>query len=94
MFKLNIEKAKDLHRNRIRAARKQKFQDLDAKFMKALETNDTEKIAEITALKQQLRDLPACEEIENACCTDDLKNHWPDILGCNCPYCDGYYNPN
>ena len=86
MFKLNIEKAKDLHRNRIREARTERFKVLDTEFMKALEIGDTEKVAEISATKQELRDLPACDEIENATSLDDLKNHWPDILECECPY--------
>lgn len=86
MFKLNLDKAKDLHRNRLRYAREEKFKELDAEFMKALERGDTQRVAEVTALKQQLRDLPSCEEVECATCLDDLINHWPDILGCDCPY--------
>jgi hypothetical protein len=86
MFKLNIEKAKEIHRNRIRLAREEKFKSLDVQFMKSLELGDAQKVAEITTLKQQLRDLPSCNEIENATCLDDLINHWPDILGCDCPY--------
>jgi uncharacterized protein YdcH (DUF465 family) len=86
MFKLNIEKAKDLHRKRIRFAREERFKSLDTEFMKALESGDTQKIAEVTTLKQQLRDLPACDEIEGATCLDDLRNHWPAILQCNSPY--------
>lgn len=85
MFKLNIEKAKELHRDRIRIKREKIFKELDAKFMRALESNDTQKIAEITSLKQQLRDMPACEEVENACCLNDLREHWPDILGSDYP---------
>jgi hypothetical protein len=86
MFKVNIEKAKELHRKKIRYAREEAFKSLDVEFMKALEISDTEKVAEISATKQQLRNLPACEEIENATCLDDLRNHWPDILECECPY--------
>jgi len=86
MIKVNIEKAKEIHREKVRYARKEAFKSLDAEFMKSLERGDSVKGAEVSALKQQLRDLPACEEIENATCLDDLRNHWPDILQCKCPY--------
>lgn len=81
-----MEKAKELHRERIRFAREERFKALDTQFMRALESGDTQKVAEVTTLKQQLRDLPACDEIECATCLDDLRNHWPDILQCDCPY--------
>lgn len=86
MFKVNIEKAKELHREKIRYAREEAFKSLDVEFMKALESGDSAKVAEVTQLKQQLRDLPLCEEIENATCLDDLRSHWPNILQCECPY--------
>jgi hypothetical protein len=86
MFKVNIEKAKELHRKKIRYAREEAFKSLDVEFMKALEIGDTEKVAEISATKQELRNLPACEEIECATCLDDLRNHWPNILESQSPY--------
>ena len=86
MFKLNLEKAKEVHKEVIRFHRKEVLEKLDAQYMRALEIGNTEKVAEIASLKQQLRDLPNCEAIQNASCLEDLKNHWPDILGCECPY--------
>lgn len=86
MFKLNIEKAKEMHRNNIRYAREAKFKELDAQYMIALERNDTDKMEEIKNKKQELRDLTKCDEIECACCVEDLKDHWPECLGCECPY--------
>lgn len=86
MFKLNLEKAKEIHRTNIRWVRKQVLEELDVQYMRALESGNAEKISEITSIKQQLRDLPNCEAIQNASCLADLKNHWPDILGCECPY--------
>jgi len=86
MFKLNIEKAKELHRNQIRAARVEVFQKLDAEFMKAFELGDAEKLEEIKQKKQELRDLTKCDHIECAECVEDLKHHWPNILECECPY--------
>jgi len=86
MFKLNLEKAKDLHKNRIRLTREKIFNRLDIEFMKAVESGNIQKIEEIGELKQQLRDLPDCEEIENATCLNDLRSHWPDILEGDSPY--------
>jgi ribosomal protein L7/L12 len=86
MFKLNIEKAKDIHRNHLRYAREAKFKELDAQFMIALESNNNDKIEEIKTKKQELRDITKCDEVECATCIEDLKSHWPECLGCECPY--------
>lgn len=86
MFKLNLEKAKEVHKEVIRFHRKEALEKLDVQYMRALETGNTEKVAKIASIKQQLRDLPSCDEIQNATCLDDLKNHWPDILECKSPY--------
>lgn len=95
-FRINLEKAREIHRNHIREARKPLFEKLDAEYMKALEQNDTVKMSEIAQEKQVLRDLTQCEEICNCTCCEDLKGHWPDCLcGCKNPYedysCYRYY---
>lgn len=86
MFSINMERAKNIHRENIRKARKEALEKLDVQYMRALESNNSEKIAEIVNIKQQLRDLPNCEAIQNAVSPDDLKNHWPSILACESPY--------
>ena len=86
MLKVNIEKAKELHRNHIREARHKHLQALDVEFMKALEENDTAKIEEVKTKKNFWRNLTQCDEICNATCLADLKAHWPDCLECECPY--------
>jgi hypothetical protein len=86
-FRINLEKAKEIHRNHIRAARKPLLEKLDAEYMKALEKENTSKMNEVAQEKQGLRDLTQCDEICNCTCCDDLKNHWPECL-CDCvnPY--------
>jgi hypothetical protein len=75
--KVNIEKAKDIHLDKFRAARKPKLDKLDIEFMKAVEANDEEKKAEIVAAKQALRDvtlIPLPDDL------DGIKSTWHDIL--------------
>ena len=75
--KVNIEKAKTIHLDKFRAARAPKLAKLDIDFMKAVETNDEVKKAEIIAAKQALRDVTLTT------LPDDLagiKATWPDIL--------------
>jgi len=54
---VNINKAKDITKDRLRAERKPLLEKLDIEQMKVL--NDTDAINAIDALKQQLRDAPA-----------------------------------
>ena len=83
-FGINMAKAKEIHRSKIREARTPKFAELDVEFQKALETSaDT---SAIIAKKQALRDAPADSAIDAA--TDDagLKAQWnTSILGTS-PY--------
>lgn len=55
MIKIDISKAKDITKDRLRAERTPLLQALDIEMMKNL--SDTEKLAEIEAEKQRLRDI-------------------------------------
>ena len=83
-FGIDMSKARDIHKNNIREARKDKLAALDIEFQKAQETSaDT---SEIVAKKQALRDAPADSGIAAASNTDALKAQWKtDILGAS-PY--------
>ena len=71
VISVNMEKAKDLWRKKIRIARTKPLAALDADYMKALETGaDT---SSIIAQKQALRDAPALASIDAATTTDELK---------------------
>lgn len=74
---LNIQKARNIWKDVIRAYRTDALLKLDADFMKAQETNaDT---TQIVADKQTLRDLPA--QVDSATTTDEIKLVWNDMLG-------------
>jgi hypothetical protein len=75
--KVNIEKAKVIHLDKFRSARKPKLDKLDIEFMKAVEANDEEKKAEIVAAKQALRDVTLTPLPDDLA---DIKATWPDIL--------------
>lgn len=54
---INIEKAKEIQRDRWRAARTPILQALDVQYMQALESGDTAAQALIVAKKNELRDV-------------------------------------
>lgn len=70
----NLDKAKEIHKERLRAERKPLLEEQDVLFMKALETNsDTKKILEE---KQRLRDIT--ELVDKCDNTIDLRT-----ISCN-----------
>jgi len=80
----DMAKAKEIHKTKIRAARPEKFAELDIEFQRALETSaDT---AAIVSKKQALRDAPADSAIDAATNEAELKAQWnTSILGTS-PY--------
>jgi hypothetical protein len=71
VISVNMEKAKDIWRDKIRVAREPELSKLDTAFMKAQETGaDT---TAIVAQKQALRDAPAHADIDAATTPDELK---------------------
>jgi|TARA_X000001388_G_scaffold73408_1_gene65091 hypothetical protein len=75
---VNITKAKNIWKDKIRRARKPKLESLDVEFMQAQETGaDT---SAIIAKKKELRDYPA--QVDSATTTDEIKAVWDiDKLG-------------
>ena len=75
-----MSKAKDIHKDNIRDARKGKLAELDIEFQKAQETSaDT---SAIVAKKNALRDAPAASAIDAASNATELKAQWDTaILG-------------
>ena len=74
---IDINKAKDIWKNKIRTARKTALEKLDVDYMRADESGgDT---TSIVADKQILRDLP--EQVDTATTTDEIKSVWNDMLG-------------
>ena len=83
-FGVDMAKAKEIHKTKIRTARKPKLEELDVEFQKAQEAgSDT---STIVSKKQALRDAPADSAITSASDTDALKSQWnTTILGIS-PY--------
>ena len=80
----NMAKAKEIHKNKIRQARKLKLEELDVEFTKALETGAS--TTNIVAKKKALRDAPADSAIDAATNEAGLKAQWnTSILGTS-PY--------
>tara|TARA_R100000353_G_C6489674_1_gene191397 strand:- start:39 stop:281 length:243 start_codon:yes stop_codon:yes gene_type:complete len=77
MITINISKAKEVWKNKIRIARKPVLEKLDIDFMKAQEAGtDT---TSIVADKNTLRNLP--EQVDTATTIDEIKAVWNDMLG-------------
>ena len=77
MITIDISKAKDIWKDKIRVARKPALEKLDVDFMKANESG--EETTSIVADKQTLRDLPS--EVDTATTTDEIQDVWNDMLG-------------
>lgn len=54
---MNINKAKNIKKEHLRAERVEKFKMLDLEYMRAMETNDVERMTAVVAKKQLLRDV-------------------------------------
>ena len=83
-FGVDMAKAREIHKDKIRLASAPKLAELDVEFQKALEAGSS--TTDIVAKKQALRDAPADSGIAAANSADALKAQWKtDILGTS-PY--------
>ena len=78
MITINMDKARDIHRDNIRLARKSKLEEKDIEFMRAVETADTATQASVAADKQSLRDATSDPDIDAATTPEELKAAPPD----------------
>jgi len=77
MITIDITKAKEVWKDKIRFHRSKVLKKLDVDFIKAQEDgNDT---TSIVADKQTLRDLP--QQVDTATTVDEIKAVWNDMLG-------------
>jgi hypothetical protein len=77
---VNINKARTIHMNRLREMRKPIFEKLDVEAVRAMEDKDEEKLEEIKAKKQVLRDIPQTLDLSEVISPDVLKTIIPDAL--------------
>ena len=84
IIKTDMAKAREIHKAKIRAARPEKFTELDIEFQRALETSAY--ASAIVTKKNALRDAPADSAIDAATDEAGLKAQWnTSILGTS-PY--------
>lgn len=81
---IDMTKAKEIHKDHVRVARKPKLEALDIEFNRALESSaDT---TAIVSKKQALRDAPAASAIGAASTPAALKAAWDTTLLGTTPY--------
>ena len=69
-IQVNINKAKEITKDKLRAERKPKLEALDVEVLKNI--NNADKINEIESKKQQLRDAPA--QVDSMTTVEQLKS--------------------
>jgi hypothetical protein len=80
MITVDMPKARDIWRDKIREERKPKLEQLDVDFMRAVEADDATEKAAIATKKQALRDATSDPAIEAATTPEALKLVRPSAL--------------
>jgi hypothetical protein len=78
---VDMPKARDLHKRRIRAARRPLLEALDVEYQRADERGDVGGKTDVAARKQALRDAPSDPAIAAAKTPEELAAVWPVALG-------------
>ena len=76
---VDMEKAREIHKERIRAGRIKKLAELDIEFQRAMEKNKSTK--DIVSQKQKLRDATEDPKLNSAQTTEELKSIWYQEFG-------------
>ena len=74
---IDMTKAREIWRNKIRDARTEEFKQLDMQYMRADESGDADAKAVIVARKNLLRDATDNPAIANASTVEELSAVWP-----------------
>ena len=84
IIKIDLAKAREIHKANIREARIPKLTELDVQFQRALETGAS--TTDSVAKKQALRDAPAKSSITSANSEAELKAQWDTSILGSSPY--------
>ena len=84
IIKIDMAKAREIHKTKIRDARTPLLAELDVQFQRALETGAS--TTDIVAKKQALRDAPANSSITSANSEAELKAQWDTSILGSSPY--------
>lgn len=76
----DMEKCRNIHKDRLRELRKPKLAALDVAYSRADENGDAVRKREIAAQKQSLRDVTNAPEIQAAKTIEELKGAVPSVL--------------
>ncbi len=74
---IDISKAKEIHKNKLRDLRKPILEKLDIEYTKASEINNEDKLTEIISKKHQLRDITKLELSDDL---EVLKGQIPEVI--------------
>jgi Na+/phosphate symporter len=69
---INLSKFKELWKEKLREQRKSILSDLDVEYIRALETNDTNKQEQIVQRKNQLRNITKL--VDDATSVEEIKS--------------------
>jgi len=78
--KIDIKKAKEIWRNKMRVVRNARLKELDIEWMRAMENGESKVAASIAAKKQMLRDITEREDLKKLRTIDKIKEYWPEVL--------------
>ena len=78
---IDVEKAKEVWKRRMRDARAPLMTKLDADYFRAMEEGDKAKQKTIADTKKLLRDVTELPELANAKSVEEIEAVWPDYLG-------------
>ena len=76
----DMEKCRELHKNKMRTARAPKLAALDVEYQRADEIGDVQLKKDIAAKKKVLRDITSIPDIDAAQTVEELKKVWPEVL--------------
>jgi len=79
-IRIDMDKARAIKQDMVRAERKPLLEQLDVAYMRAQEAGDTAQMEAIAAKKQALRDCTEDASILNATTPDELKAARPAAL--------------
>jgi LEA14-like dessication related protein len=79
-LEVNMEKAREIWTEKIRAARDKALEDLDVPYMRAMEVEDKRMMQKISNTKQALRILPKNLDLSLYTNPQALKAYWPKEL--------------
>jgi len=77
---VNLTKAKEIAKEKVREARTPKFAELDISYQRAVEEDDSDKQAAVVVKKQTARDATADTKITNADSVANLKTGMNEVI--------------